>query len=48
MIYPCPTPVGTEQMDALLLAPPLTISGSEIDAAAELLDEALAAVEAAL
>jgi len=48
MIYSCPTPVGTEQMDALLLAPPLIISESEIDEVAQLLDASLAAVEAAL
>jgi putrescine aminotransferase len=48
MIYSCPTPVGTEQMDALLLAPPLIISDFEIDEVAELLDASLGAVEAAL
>jgi len=48
MIYPCPTPVGTEQMDALLLAPPLTVTEAEIDEIAALLDETLAAVEATL
>jgi adenosylmethionine-8-amino-7-oxononanoate aminotransferase len=48
MIYSCPTPVGNEHMDALLLAPPLIISEQEIDDVAELLDGTLAAVEAAL
>jgi adenosylmethionine-8-amino-7-oxononanoate aminotransferase len=48
MIYPCPTPVGTEHMDALLLAPPLTVTEAEIDEIAALLDETLAAVEATL
>ncbi len=48
MIYSCPTPVGNEHMDALLLAPPLIVSEQEIDDVAELLDGALAAVEAAL
>jgi len=48
MIYPCPTPVGTEQMDALLLAPPLTVTEAEIDEIATLVDETLAAVEATL
>jgi adenosylmethionine-8-amino-7-oxononanoate aminotransferase len=48
MIYPCPTPVGTEQMDALLLAPPLTVTEAEIDEIAALLDETLASVEATL
>jgi len=48
MIYSCPTPVGTEHMDALLLAPPLTVTEAEIDEIAALLDETLAAVEATL
>jgi adenosylmethionine-8-amino-7-oxononanoate aminotransferase len=48
MIYPCPTPVGTEHMDALLLAPPLTVTEAEIDEIAALLDETLASVEATL
>ena len=48
MIYPCPTPVGTEQMDALLLAPPLTVTEAEIDEIATLVDETLAVVEATL
>jgi 4-aminobutyrate aminotransferase-like enzyme len=48
MIYSCPTPVGNEHMDALLLAPPLTISEQEIDDVAELLDGTLTAVETAL
>ena len=48
MIYSCPTPVGNEHMDALLLAPPLIISEQEIDDVAELLDGTLTAVESAL
>jgi adenosylmethionine-8-amino-7-oxononanoate aminotransferase len=48
MIYSCPTPVGNEHMDALLLAPPLIISEQEIDDVAELLDGTLTAVETAL
>jgi adenosylmethionine-8-amino-7-oxononanoate aminotransferase len=48
MIYSCPTPVGIEQMDALLLAPPLIVSEPEIDEIAHLLDGTLDAVEAAL
>jgi 4-aminobutyrate aminotransferase-like enzyme len=48
MIYSCPTPVGNEHMDALLLAPPLVISEQEIDDVAELLDGTLTAVETAL
>ena len=31
MIYGCPTPVGNEHMDAILLAPPLIITDAEID-----------------
>ena len=46
MVYPCPTPVGAEHMDALLLAPPLTIATDEIDELAARLDGALADVEA--
>ncbi len=48
MIYACPTPVGNEHMDALLLAPPLIVSESEIDQIAELLDATLEAVEGTL
>jgi len=48
MIYSCPTPVGNEHMDALLLAPPLIVSEQEIDDIAELLDGTLTAVEATL
>ncbi|HEY5658815.1 MAG TPA: aminotransferase class III-fold pyridoxal phosphate-dependent enzyme, partial [Myxococcota bacterium] len=45
MVYSCPTPVGDEQMDALLLAPPLIIDDAEIDELLEKLDAALRAVE---
>jgi 4-aminobutyrate aminotransferase-like enzyme len=48
MIYSCPTPVGTEHMDALMLAPPLVISDAEIDEVAARLDGALARVESTL
>jgi adenosylmethionine-8-amino-7-oxononanoate aminotransferase len=48
MIYSCPTPVGTEHMDALLLAPPLVISDAEVDEVAARLDAALTRVESAL
>ena len=48
MIYACPTPVGNEHMDALLLAPPLIVSEQEIDDIAELLDATLEAVEGAV
>ena len=48
MIYACPTPVGNEHMDAVLLAPPLVISDAELDELAEKLDGALEAVERSL
>ena len=48
MIYSCPTPVGTEHMDALMLAPPLVISDAEIDETAARLDAALTQVESTL
>jgi adenosylmethionine-8-amino-7-oxononanoate aminotransferase len=48
MIYPCPTPVGTGHMDALIVAPPLTVSDAELDEVAERLDLALGEVEAQL
>jgi adenosylmethionine-8-amino-7-oxononanoate aminotransferase len=48
MIYSCPTPVGTERMDALMLAPPLVISDAEIDETAARLDSALTRVESTL
>jgi adenosylmethionine-8-amino-7-oxononanoate aminotransferase len=48
MIYSCPTPVGNEHMDALLLAPPLIVSEPEVDRIAELLDATLEAVEGTL
>lgn len=48
MIYSCPTPIGIEQMDALMLAPPLVISDAEIDETAARLDAALGRVESSL
>jgi adenosylmethionine-8-amino-7-oxononanoate aminotransferase len=45
MIYACPTPVGTEHMDALLLAPPLIVSEAELDEIVERLDGALGEFE---
>jgi adenosylmethionine-8-amino-7-oxononanoate aminotransferase len=48
MIYGCPTPVGNQHMDALLLAPPLIIGDAEIDELLEKLDAALEAVERSL
>jgi len=48
MIYSCPTPVGTEHMDALMLAPPLILTDAEVDEIAARLDTALARVESSL
>jgi adenosylmethionine-8-amino-7-oxononanoate aminotransferase len=48
MIYACPTPVGDELMDAVLLAPPLVIADPELDELVEKLDGALTAVERSL
>jgi len=48
MIYECPTPVGVQHMDALLLAPPLVIRDAEIDELLEKLGAALEAVEQSL
>jgi adenosylmethionine-8-amino-7-oxononanoate aminotransferase len=48
MVYSCPTPVGTEHMDALMLAPPLVISDAEVDEVAVRLDSALTRVESLL
>jgi taurine-pyruvate aminotransferase len=48
MIYSCPTPVGTEHMDALMLAPPLILTDDEVDEIAARLDAALTRVESTL
>ena len=48
MIYGCPTPVGNEHMDAVLLAPPLIIADAEIDELLDGLEGAVAAVEQTL
>ncbi len=45
MIYGCPTPVGNEHMDAILVAPPLIITDDEVDELITKLDGALEAVE---
>ncbi len=45
MIYGCPTPVGNEHMDAVLLAPPLIITDAQTDELITKLDAALEAVE---
>jgi 4-aminobutyrate aminotransferase-like enzyme len=43
MIYACPTPMGVTTIEAVMLAPPLTITEAELDEVAEILGEALAA-----
>jgi adenosylmethionine-8-amino-7-oxononanoate aminotransferase len=48
MVYPCPTPIDDEHLDAILLAPPLIISDAQVDELAEKLDAALGAVERSL
>jgi adenosylmethionine-8-amino-7-oxononanoate aminotransferase len=48
MIYSCPTPIVNQQMDAIMLAPPLIISDAEIDEMLTLLEAAVAAVESSL
>jgi adenosylmethionine-8-amino-7-oxononanoate aminotransferase len=45
LIYACPTPVGNQHMDAVLLAPPLIIDDGEIDELLEKLGDAVAEVE---
>jgi adenosylmethionine-8-amino-7-oxononanoate aminotransferase len=42
MIYACATPNGTTTIEAVMLAPPLTISDGELDEVAAILAEALA------
>jgi 4-aminobutyrate aminotransferase-like enzyme len=44
MIYACPTPNGATTIEAVMLAPPLTISDEELDEVAEILGDALTAV----
>jgi 4-aminobutyrate aminotransferase-like enzyme len=48
MIYPCPTPILNQHMDAVMLAPPLVISEDEVAEMLGLLEESVAAVEATL
>ena len=43
MIYSCPTPMGVTTIEAVMLAPPLTIADEEVDEIAGILGEALAA-----
>ena len=43
MIYSCPTPLGTTTIEAVMLAPPLTIADAELDEVVAILGDALAA-----
>src|SRR5205814_8454519 len=43
MIYACQTPIGVTTIEAVMLAPPLTLADSELDEVVEILGEALAA-----
>jgi adenosylmethionine-8-amino-7-oxononanoate aminotransferase len=43
MIYSCPTPLGATTLEAVMLAPPLTIADAELDQVAAILADALAA-----
>jgi 4-aminobutyrate aminotransferase-like enzyme len=42
MIYSCPTPLGATTIEAVMLAPPLTIADSELDEVVTILGDALA------
>ncbi|HEY0388148.1 MAG TPA: aminotransferase class III-fold pyridoxal phosphate-dependent enzyme [Gaiellales bacterium] len=48
MIYPCPTPVLNQHMDAVMLAPPLVIGDDEIAEMLSRLEAAVVEVESAL
>ena len=43
MIYACPTPMGATTLEAVMLAPPLTITDAELEEVAAILADALAA-----
>jgi adenosylmethionine-8-amino-7-oxononanoate aminotransferase len=43
MIYACPTPMGATTIEAVMLAPPLTIADAELDEVVAILGDALAA-----
>jgi adenosylmethionine-8-amino-7-oxononanoate aminotransferase len=43
MIYACPTPMGATTLEAVMLAPPLTIADAELDEVVAILADALAA-----
>src|SRR6476646_5375306 len=48
MIYPCPTPILNQHMDAVMLAPPLVISDDEVTEMLGLLEDSVAAAEATI
>ena len=43
MIYSCPTPIGATTIEAVMLAPPLTITDAELDRVVAIFADALAA-----
>ena len=43
MIYACPTPLGATTIEAVMLAPPLTIADAELEEVVAILGDALAA-----
>jgi 4-aminobutyrate aminotransferase-like enzyme len=43
MIYACPTPMGATTLEAVMLAPPLTITDGELAEVVAILADALAA-----
>ena len=42
MVYPCPTPLGTRVIEAVMLAPPLTIDERDVDEIVNRLGDAVA------
>jgi taurine--2-oxoglutarate transaminase len=44
MVYACPTPIGATTLEAVMLAPPLTISDEELDEVVAILADALEAL----
>jgi adenosylmethionine-8-amino-7-oxononanoate aminotransferase len=45
MVYSCPTPLGATTIEAVMLAPPLTIADAEIDEVVSILGDALTATD---
>ena len=44
MIYSCPNRLGSTTIEAVMLAPPLTIADSELEQVVAILADALAAI----